>query len=422
MAEKGLYTRMLEGCEQNGEGTRRSPSKSRYQVFKDIFKEHLKEVSLINLLILIFFIPLIIVLVISSIYAQGNAIFYPFGANLGIGYPAMPDLQGTSEWLSFQSGLYTCFGILLASVVASVGLAGGMYSVRNLIWTEGRFVAKDFWRGVKLNYKNALQTALFFCTVLLLTVTEVNVAEFNIAMGTGNVIWLRISQVTCYVLLAVVALMALWMISFGVTYKTTFFGMLKNSFLLMVGTIIQTIFFAVIALLPFALFFIGNFGEFLSTIALTLMLLISFSFSLLVWLSFTQWVFDRFIAPKTQSANSNNDAYDKDGSLRLTGDDSATVLEYQRAIVAEGKSRILSTPVKPIQDNMEVYELPSVFTREDLRKLQESKDALKADAEAYAKEHEQDARYVEYNEKFDARERALKEQEEQSKKDKKKKK
>ena len=48
--------------------------------------------------------------------------------------------------------------------------------------------------------------------------------------------------------------------------------------------------------------------------------------------------------------------------------------------------------------------------------------ALKADAEAYAKEHEQDARYVEYSEKFDARERALKEQEEQSKKDKKKKK
>ena len=172
----------------------------------------------------------------------------------------------------------------------------------------------------------------------------------------------------------------------------------------------------------FALFFIGNFGEFLSTIALTLMLLISFSFSLLVWLSFTQWVFDRFITPKTQSANSNNDAYDKDGNLRLTGDDSATVLEYQRAIVAEGKSRILSTPVKPIQDDMEVYELPSVFTREDLRKLQESKDALKADAEAYAKEHEQDARYVEYSEKFDARERALKEQEEQSKKDKKKKK
>lgn len=422
MAEKGLYTRLLEGYEQNGEGVRNSLSKSRYQVCKDILKEHLKEVSIINVLILLFFIPLIIVLTIGYIYAQGNSVLYPFGSNLGVGYPAMPDLQGTSEWLSLQSGLYTCLGVLVASAVASVGLAGGMYSIRNLIWTEGRFVVKDFWRGVKLNYKNALQTALFFCIVLLLTIAEINVVDFNIAMGAGQVVWLRISQVVCYILLAVASLMSLWMISFGVTYKTTFLGLLKNAFLLMVGTIFQTVFFAVIALLPFALFLFGEFGGLMNMIALTLMFLVSFSFALLVWLSFTQWVFDRFITPKTQPANSNDTIYNQDGTLRLTGDDSASVLEYQRAIVEEGKSRILTTPVKPVQDDMQLYELPKFFKREDLKKLQESKDALKADAEAYAKEHEQDARYVEYSEKFDARERALKEQEEQSKKDKKKKK
>lgn len=422
MAQNEIYTRMLEGYEQNGEGTRRSSSKSRYQACKDLLKEHLKELSIINLLMLIFFIPLIVVLTVSYIYSRGNAILYPFGANLGIGYPAMPDLQGTSEWLSFQSGLYTCLGVLFASIIASVGLAGGMYAIRNLIWTEGRFVVKDFWRGVKLNYKNALQAALFFCTALLLTLTTINVSEFSIAMGTGSVVWLRISQVSCYVLLAVAALMTLWMIAFSVTYKANFLELFKNSFLLMIGTIFQTVFFALIALLPFALFLIGGFGGFLSTIALTLLFLISFSFSLLVWLSFTQWVFDRYVNPKTQSANSANDLYNKDGTLRLTGDDSASVLDYQRAIVAEGKSRILTTPVKPIQDDMEVYELPQAFTREDLKKLQESKDALKADAEAYVEEHKQDARYVEYSERFEARERALKEQEENPKKDKKKKK
>lgn len=423
MAEKGLYTRLLEGYEQNGEGVRNSLSKSRYQVCKDILKEHLKEVSIINLLILLFFVPLIIVLTIGYIYSQGNSILYPFGSNLGVGYPAMPDLQGTSEWLSFQSGLYTCLGVLAAAIVASVGLAGGMYSVRNLIWTEGRFVVKDFWRGVKLNYKNALQTSLFFCTVLLLAIAEINVVDFNIAMGSGHIVWLRISQVVCYVLLAVAALMSLWMISFGVTYKTTFLSLLKNAFLLMVGTIFQTVFFAVIALLPFALFLFGEFGGLMNMIALTLMFLISFSFALLVWLSFTQWVFDRFITPKTQPANVNDNIYNKDGTLRLTGDDSASVLEYQRAIVEEGKARILTTPVKPIQDDMQLYELPKFFKREDLKKLQESKDALKADAEAYVEEHKQDARYVEYIERFEARERALKEQEEQqSKKNKKKKK
>ena len=39
----------------------------------------------------------------------------------------------------------------------AIGISGGAYVMRNMVWTEGIFVANDFWRGVKLNYKNALQ-------------------------------------------------------------------------------------------------------------------------------------------------------------------------------------------------------------------------------------------------------------------------
>ena len=63
-----------------------------------------------------------------------------------------------------------------------------------------------------------------------------------------------------------------------------------------------------------------------------------------------------------------------------------------------------------------MYELPKSFTRDDLKKLRESKQQIAEDSEAYAEEHKNDLRYVEYNRQFDEREKAL--QEEETKKNK----
>lgn len=40
----------------------------------------------------------------------------------------------------------------LAAVIAAIGVAGGAYVIRNMVWTEGIFVANDFWRGIKQNF------------------------------------------------------------------------------------------------------------------------------------------------------------------------------------------------------------------------------------------------------------------------------
>ena len=95
--------------------------------------------------------------------------------------------------------------------------------------------------------------------------------------------------------------------------------------------------------------------------------------------------------------------------------------EYRRQIVAQGKSKLVCRPIKPIDDDLEVYQLPESFSREDLAKLRESKEAIEEDTRVYEEEHKDDERYVEYNRQFEERERALQEEEEGSKKKKKKK-
>ena len=100
--------------------------------------------------------------------------------------------------------------------------------------------------------------------------------------------------------------------------------------------------------------------------------------------------------------------------------ESEAMLEYKRRIVALGKSKLVCRPIKPIDDDLEIYQLPESFSREDLQKLRASKQKVVDDVEAYAEEHKDDEQFVEYNRQFEEQEKALKSQEEDGKKKKKK--
>ena len=223
--KKGLIARMLEGKERDEDYARSTLPTNRWQLFFDIFKGSFGKLVKINLLTLIFFIPMLAVLVFSIMYKDVLGFTYPFGSNLGVGYPVAPNLQGLSEMLALESDLMMYGLLAIASIVAAVGLAGGMYVVRNLVWTEGIFVSNDFWRGVKRNFKNALQTVLFFMAVLFVTVMTNDMSA--LAQATGSLgqfqqTMLTISTVVSHIVLFLAIGMAFWMIALGVNYDMKF--------------------------------------------------------------------------------------------------------------------------------------------------------------------------------------------------------
>ncbi len=419
--KKGFITRLLEGKEKSEEYARSTLPNNRWQLFWDIFKGNFGKIVKVNLLILLFFIPVIAIFVVRWMIGESNGIIYPFGANMTIGYPAAPNQRGLAEMLAMQSDLFMYIALVIAVFIAAVGIAGGMYVIRNMVWTEGIFVANDFWRGVKLNYKNALQAALFFSIILLMTQTLINFSELSLAVSEttkAQRVFFKISQGFSYVLLVYGGFMTLWMIALGVNYTQKFGAMLRNSFLITLGTLPQTIFFAAIGALPFLLFLISS--SFTMMLAIVFIVLFSFAFLFLVWLDFAQWVFDKYINPKIEGARVGRGIYNKDGSSSLDGE-SAAAIEYQRAILASGRSKLMARPIKPIDDDLQVYELPQSFTREDLKRLRESKENIAEDTEAYAEEHKNDLKYVEYNKQFDDREKALQEEDSKGKRGKKRK-
>ena len=415
--KRGLIARMLEGKERSEEYARTTLPTNRWQLFWDIFKGNFWKVVKVNLLMLLFFIPVLAVIIFSMMSKQAMAYSQPIGSGLGGAmYPAIPNLQGLAEQMEFQNDLITYLLLALSSLIASIGLSGGMYVIRNMVWTEGIFVANDFWRGVKLNFKNALQATLFFMVVLTLTVFTSDLSAMTKAQGVSSraqEVFLGISAAMSYVFLILASCMSLWMIALGVNYKMGFLALIRNSFLMTIGMLPQTLFFGVLAILPFGLIIISNKGFFL-TIGIIASLLFGLAYALLVWLNFGQWAFDKYINPKISGAKVGRGIYDKN-AVHSDGDNSAAALEYQRVILAAGRSQLVARPIKPIDDELKVYDLPPSYTRDDLKKLRESKEAIQTDTEAYADEHRNDERYVEYNRQFDEREKALKEAEQAKK-------
>lgn len=420
--KKGLIARMLEGKEKSEEYARSTLPTNRWQLFWDIFKGNFGKIFKVNLLILIFFIPIIAIIIFHNVAMQQYGLIFPFGANLTVGYPAVPDTAGFAELLALQQEAILYGAFVVASFIAAVGLAGGMYVIRNMVWTEGIFVANDFWRGVKLNYWNALQAAVFFSVAMLICKSLINITEFSLAvqeLSKAQRVWFKISEAFSGILIVLAALMSLWMIALGVNYKQGIWTLIKNSFLMTIGMLPQSLFFGVLALLPFGIFFLGGGFSFFTMFGVILLVLFSFAYALLVWLDFAQWAFDKFINPKIEGAKVGRGIYNKDGSSALGENESAAAMEYKRAILAAGKSKLVSRPIKPIDDSLQVYELPSAFTREDLQKLRDSKQNIAEDTVAYEEEHKNDLKYVEYNKQFEEREKAL--QDETDKKGRKKK-
>ena len=424
--KKGLIARWLEGKERDEEYARSTLPTSRWALFWDILKGRFGKLFLVNLLMLLTILPMFAIVVMRTLFIYSQGMSGPFGSGLGVGYPIVPDVTGVAQASILRVDLLWFALLIPASLVAAVGLSGGMYIIRNLIWTEGVFVANDFVRGIKRNYFNVLEALLIFTVVLFLARVTGDHADYLVAIGAPGSGWLVASKVVGYILVAFMIPVCMWMLSLGVNYKQGPWSLFRNAVIMTIGTFPQTILFAAVALWPFfLLLFTGTSVMFLFIIAIFVMIILGCSYTFLVWFDYSQWAFDKFVNPNMGYAVGRG-LYNKDKPKSDTAGsaaspvDSEAMREYRRMIVAQGRSKLVCRPIKPIDDGEEMYQLPDSFSRDDLRRLRESKQTIEDNVKAYEEEHKNDERYVEYNKQFDERERAIQEEEAGEKKKKKK--
>ena len=411
--KKGFIARMLEGKERDEEYARSTLPSNRWALFWDILKGRFSKLVIVNLLMLIFFIPLIVVIVLRFAYSGLQGSIFPFSNWALVGFPAYPNMIGAPQRIELSTNIL--FGALLvgSSLIASVGLSGGMYVIRNMVWTEGIFVANDFWRGIKINFIVVLQSTVFYGVLLYLFGISISWTRVMLAIGEGNTVLMNISMAISYVAMGILTLMYLWMLSMGANYKLKFFQLLRNAFLMSFGLIFQNVFFVALMLIPLLLTLLGSYFQ---VVGVILMLLFGLSYMLLVWLDYSQWAFDKYFESKREGGKVNRGIYAKVGK---GGEQSKAVQEYQQNLEAamSVKSDLSSRPIKPITDDLKVYELPDSFSRDDLKKLRESKEVILEDTQKYADEHKNDEKYVTYNAQFEKLEEERRAREEEAAKE-----
>ena len=382
----GLINRMIMGSEKSEGYARSTLPSNRWGLFWDILKGSWTRLLGVNLLILLFFIPLVLVLVYNQAYASyvgGNT---PFSQNIGIGYPVIPDMTGVTEQVNVMVTTSTYLFVPLAAVIAAIGVAGGAYVIRNMVWTEGIFVANDFWRGIKQNFGVIVGALLLYSIFFVLSKISLAYTDLMLALGQSQAWLLWIAKGATYIVLALATVMVFWMISMGVTYQLSFWKLIKNAFLMTISLIPTNIFFLFLSLISVILTFLG--GIF-TTIGILLPFTFGFSVGLLVWTDYSHWVFDKFINDRVPGAQKNRGIYEK-----VNKDDAESIKRYKEQMQQFGRSALTTRPIKPITDDeLKLVELPATFNREDLKKLQESKEAIYKDAEEYVEAHKDDEQY-----------------------------
>lgn len=402
MAQSKVPT--LEGNELADDYSRTHIPKGRWSDTWDLFKSNFVKFIIINVLTLLFFVPGIAVVYIRSVYIAQMGMLYPFSSNPLFMYPLTPSMQAVPQQIVLSADLLFCSLLVVAGLIASVGLAGACYSVKKLINTHGQFKVKNYFHGVKVCYFNVMFPVTVFMLFLFGSFCVSDWAAVQIAQG-ANAAGPITAQVFMIIATVIVGVIAMWVLAVGISYKVKLKYLLKNSFVLLGGTIIQSVFMIGFALIPAWILLIGTKVSFFTIIGYIIFLFMGFSYIVLVWLAFTQWVFDMFITPAVKSEEEARKASLTPKQLAAEKEEEEKAIA--REILAAGRSELVGRPVRPIDGGSQVAQVGVAYTRGDISRVAGDRATIKKEIDEYYDEHKGDTKYVEYERLFAEREKAL---------------
>ena len=382
----GFMDRLLTGKEKSEGYARASLPSNRWELFWDIFKSKFFKLLFLNILIAVFFLPLILLVVYRLGLISTYGSIYPFAQSFGVGYLAPISLVGYAENIKFSVNTIVLLGLPIVSVIASVGLAGGAYVIRNIVWTEGVFMSNDFWKGIKQNGKQLAVISILYSLVFYVLVLAISFC--NQAITIGNTVWFFIIiKILAICLLVFSSVVCLHTITMCVTYDLPLRHLIKNGLVMTIGMFFSNAFIIALALIPYYTLLMGGL---LMVIGIIILICLGITYPLLVWTIYCQWIYDGYINDKVKGAKKNRGIYEK------VKKDNSTLEKYkaQREIV-DIHTKLTSMPIKPITDEeLKLEELPQSFRREDIIKLNESRQRLIEDSDRYVSEHSTEQKYV----------------------------
>ena len=401
MAEKrvktSVFAEMMQGHERKSEIYRTMLQASRMQLFKGVFSGRLRRVILINFFFVIAFAPMIITLIFGIVQAMRMGFEFPFSSGIGL-WPVQPNTTGVAEQIVFNTIVVYGAIVLACSLVAAVGIAGGVYIFRNLLWSKAADISiTNFFKGIAETVLGILPIVLLYAASMYGLIIALQAIQIALVTATSSAGWITLT-VFVYIVMALITICFFWQVSINANYKVNFFKNLVVALFLTFRFILTNVIFLAIALVPFLLFLLNN--SFFTILIVMLAIFFSFSFTFLVWQSYAHWLFDNMFEAQTLLKNSESGERPLEAKPVIKNADK--VEKYTKNLggnVGE-KSAILAMPIMPLTDTNNLHTLPEELSILELKKLQLSKLNIQKELQEYQNQHQNDEEYLVYNAQF----------------------
>ena len=257
---------------------------SRPKLFFEMLRIHFSGLCAVNLFYLVFCIPALLWTV----------------ANMPVLMAAEQDIQ--TVWGSLT--LYL-IGMVPCLTIAGAGAPGLMYICRNWARDQHAFLVSDFKDAVKGNWKQGLVVGLI--NGLSLLISYVGIFYYG-QMAQSGILWV-VPQALVVMMLALWWMINMLIFPMMVTYDMNLKTLIRNSALIAA------------ARLPWSILFL--FGAFAVPVAIALFvpygylvmglvyLVVGFALTGLIYASYANSCFDRFLNPKIEGATVNMGLRDK---------------------------------------------------------------------------------------------------------------
>lgn len=270
-----LSKKILFGDDDGKDFTNANLPKSRKKQFLYLLKTRFNKLFYINLLVLLFALPLMLWHTLCLTYS------FSFGDITA---------ENIGRYMSFIV-YYKAIPNVFLTIVAFLGVAGGLHIIRLISWGEPISLIKTFFRGIKLSIRQF--TIIGFIAGIVAAIYDFAFTMVSYTAGDSPFVT---GMSFCGLLLSAIIMFSIsvFLLTLCSTYNIKLTTALKNSIILFVKNIFGTLKTLCITILPIAIIFaVGNI--YLDLIAQVVLGLFGFSYCIMKISLYTNEFYDEYI-------------------------------------------------------------------------------------------------------------------------------
>ena len=364
MAENGLINKMEISAK---EAKRLRLPTTRKQQYWDILKSQFSNLFKVNLLTILLAIPfLFVAFIFMPVIKEYVGMQFDFSGNIGIGYPGSISNAVVAEAAVVQTTLPMYLLLIPTIALLGIPVSGLMYCMRNLVWGENITVRIDFWKGIKLGWKQYL--IVFSLMGVLISGFLASISLYNLQALVQNVDFLGIAALVLSIIgIVLVASTTIYILPMMAMYKMTFYKLIKNSVILSIAMFPYTFLMLLLTASPFLLAML--LGEMLGMFIYTGIIFVGVAMITLMWTVYVQFVLDTTVNARTKNAAYKRGIYvvkeEKEDEENEEEGESKDKKTSQRRYVNPKKKKKTTTVQPTLREN---------FSRADIQKMMEEKE------------------------------------------------